>query len=252
MVHFVENYLFQPRHRITVAVIGVGGTGTQVLTNLAQMNKVLLSLDHPGLYVEAYDFDTVDEANLGRQLFAESELGMNKAKAYITRINRFFGFDWEGYSRKLKEVKHNIVITCTDTIRSRLEISELINKNISSGNRLNIYNKLFYWLDFGNSQYSGQFILGSSYINQPESSTYEIKSKLKFCSEYFNYNNINEEDSGPSCSLAAAITQQDLFINGIIAKLGSDLLWKLFNNAFITYQGMFINLETNTFNPINI
>ena len=31
---------------------------------------------------------------IGRQLFSETELGMNKATAAVTRVNRFFGTAW--------------------------------------------------------------------------------------------------------------------------------------------------------------
>ncbi len=35
-----------------------------------------------------------NQANIGRQLFSETELGQNKAVSLVTRINRFFGYAW--------------------------------------------------------------------------------------------------------------------------------------------------------------
>ena len=94
-IHYTDRYLLNPYHPVTVFVIGAGGTGSQVATGLARMSVALQALGHPGLHVTVFDPDTVTEANIGRQLFSGSELGLNKAAALVTRINRFFGFSWE-------------------------------------------------------------------------------------------------------------------------------------------------------------
>jgi molybdopterin/thiamine biosynthesis adenylyltransferase len=74
-VHIVQKELLQPYNPITVNLIGAGGTGGQVLTALARMNHALIALGHAGLFVRVFDDDTVDSANLGRQLFTTAELG---------------------------------------------------------------------------------------------------------------------------------------------------------------------------------
>ena len=93
-IHYTENYLLSPHHPVSVIVIGAGGTGSQVITSLARMDRALQALGHPGLYVTVYDPDAVSESNIGRQLFSEPEIGLNKAVALVTRINRFFGTAW--------------------------------------------------------------------------------------------------------------------------------------------------------------
>ena len=50
-IHFTDRYLLNPRHPVTVFVIGAGGTGSQVITNLARMSMALQALGHPGLYL---------------------------------------------------------------------------------------------------------------------------------------------------------------------------------------------------------
>lgn len=47
-IHFTDRYLLNPRHPVTVFVIGAGGTGSQVITNLARMSMALQALGHPG------------------------------------------------------------------------------------------------------------------------------------------------------------------------------------------------------------
>lgn len=78
-VHYTDSYLLVPQHPVTVNLIGGGGTGSQVLTNLARLDVTLRALGHPGLFVTLYDPDIVTEANIGRQLFGYSDLGLNKA-----------------------------------------------------------------------------------------------------------------------------------------------------------------------------
>lgn len=88
-IHYTDSYLLKPYHPVTIHVAGAGGTGSQVIANLARMNVALQVLGHPGLHVTVFDPDIITEANIGRQLFSETELGQCKATAAVTRVNRF-------------------------------------------------------------------------------------------------------------------------------------------------------------------
>src|ERR1700744_3487880 len=99
-VHIVNKEILQPYNPVTVNVIGAGGTGGQVLTALARINQALVALNHPGLMVRVFDDDTVNRANLARQLFTTAELGLPKSVALINRINRFFGTNWKAVTEK--------------------------------------------------------------------------------------------------------------------------------------------------------
>jgi PRTRC genetic system ThiF family protein len=99
-VHIVDRGILQPYNPVTVNLIGAGGTGGQVLTALARMNQALVALNHPGLMVRVFDDDTVNPANLARQLFTTAELGLPKSVALINRINRFFGTNWKAITEK--------------------------------------------------------------------------------------------------------------------------------------------------------
>lgn len=258
-VHFTEKYLLNPQHPITVDLIGAGGTGSQVLTCLARLDTTLRALDHPGLFITLYDPDEVSAANIGRQLFCESEFGLNKSQCLITRVNRFFGNDWVAVPRTFPineenegtQVEANIIITCTDNVQSRLDISGVLKRMCSTKYKDNT--TPFYWLDFGNSHTTGQVVLGTiNTIQQPKSKKYETISNLKVITEHSDLSQINEEDTGPSCSMAEAITKQDLFINSVLAHIGCNLLWKLFRNAMIDYCGLYLNLDTMKMNPIGL
>jgi PRTRC genetic system ThiF family protein len=168
----------------------------------------------------------------------------------VTRINRFFGTGWESVSEKYAGQPANIVITCTDNVESRLYVQELFH--ITSDRHIQPYEKFRYGMDFGNTRTTGQVILGSVDIKQPVSEKFKPVSRLPTAPEQFDYTGLNEEDSGPSCSLAAALTKQDLFINSTLAQLGCGLLWKLFRECLIEYHGVFLNLDTLKTNPVKI
>ena len=233
-VHYIDNYLINPQHPVTVNLIGAGGTGSQVLTCLARLDTALRGLGHPGLFITVYDSDIVTEANIGRQLFSPSDIGLNKAQCLVTRINNFFGNDWKAipdiYPTIMKDTRRenlaNITITCTDNIKSRLDLWNILKAVPISEYRS--HETPLYWMDFGNTQDTGQVILGTvpKKIRQPASKLYETVESLKVITRYVKYEKVKEKDSGPSCSLAEALEKQDLFIESSrhITRLANSLL----------------------------
>lgn len=260
-IHYTDTYLLSPQHPVTIFVIGAGGTGSQVLTNLARMSMALQAIGHPGLHITVFDPDIVTEANIGRQLFSESELGENKAIALVTRINRFFGYTWEAESchyplrrkrDKEKPMLANIIITCTDNVRSRLDLWRFL-KNYREID-INNENAPLYWMDFGNTQNTGQVLIGNirNKIPQPTSNKYIPMPKMNVITEEVSYSTIKEKDSGPSCSLAEALRKQDLFINSMLSQVGCNILWKMFKEGKTMHRGAYVNLNTLRVNPIPV
>lgn len=257
-VHFADNYLLNPTNPVTVNLVGAGGTGSQVLTALARMNHSLVALGHPGLYVRMFDDDVVTRSNLGRQLFAPSELGMHKASALIARVNRFFGSNWKSIPHKYEAVEilrehlfANITISCVDTVKARYTIAAVLAK-------LNKQNsgpdQPIYWMDFGNAQYTGQVLLSTvQSVKQPPSKSYiAIGSLPSVTKAYGRLLKQAKEDDQPSCSMSEALAKQDLFINTCLSGLGASLLWNLFREGMTPYRGFFLNLKNFSTNPIAI
>ncbi len=164
--------------------------------------------------------------------------------------NRFFGTDWNSISTTYSGNPANIIITCTDNIISRLYVHDALK--IKPDRYVHPYEKFIYWLDFGNSHSSGQVVLGSTNIKQPISKKFKTVKRLPLVTELFDYTKLEEQESGPSCSLAEALQKQDLFINSTLAQLGCGLLWKFFRECMIDYHGVFLNLDTMKTNPIKI
>ncbi len=260
-VHFIDNELLTPANPVTVNLIGAGGTGSKVMTGLLEMNHSLIALGHPGLQVRLWDDDIVTDANLGRQRFAESEAGLYKSVALINRANRWSGTNWKAETQKFERdgssdmpdnSSANIFITCVDSVTARFEIAEILRKLSKSHYRRD---QPKYWLDIGNSQYTGQAILSTiGSIEQPKSKKYKTAAILPFLTDEFCdlLQRSEEQDDTPSCSLAEALEKQDLYINGSLAQMGCSLLWKLFRNGFTSSRGFFHHIGEFRTQPIPI
>lgn len=255
-VHYVSNYIIRDIHPITIDLIGVGGSGSNVLRNLARINAALRGLRRKGLHVTVWDGDTISEANIGRQNFYPGDIGLNKAVTLTQRINRAFGTAWEGnpvmFNKKTAKTVGNIFISCVDKIDPRFEIGEIFHNSIyqTQGDTF----VPFYWIDMGNSSNSGQVILGSKKIQQPVSDPKYIPvEKLLTFSEMFNKETFpKNQDKGPSCSTLQALNSQGLFINSLLSEFTCDLLWKLLFEYIIDYKGLYYNGNLMIINKIPI
>ncbi len=119
--HLPGSFLERP---VDVAVIGAGGSGSQVLTGLAQLHHAMLALGHPGgLNVVAVDDDVVSPSNVGRQMFYPADVGQNKADVLIHRINMAMGTNWKSVKTRLEKnsslYQVDLVIGCVDTRAAR-------------------------------------------------------------------------------------------------------------------------------------
>lgn len=259
-VHFTADSLIYPANPITVNLIGGGGTGSKVLTALMEMNHSLVELGHAGLHVILWDDDIVTGANQGRQRFAECEVGLPKAVVLINRANRWSGTNWKAEVRKFERdssgrvcqnMQSAIYMSCVDNVKSRFEIADIIDE-LAVGRWLN-RNQPKYWMDFGNSKFSGQVLLSTvGNIKQPNSEKYETVANLPYVTEEFGDLLLQSEtaDDTPSCSLAEALEKQGLYINSTLAQMGCSLLFDLFRDGLTENRGFFLNLKNFHSQPI--
>ncbi|AUD06303.1 MULTISPECIES: PRTRC system ThiF family protein [Spirosoma] len=263
LMHFTAGYLINPTNPVTVNLLGAGGTGSQMLMALAKMNYALKQLEHPGFQVNLWDGDTVSKANLGRQLFAEVELGFNKAVALVNRTNRFFGTNWKAVPEPYcinslrKEynalASANVFISCVDTVSSRMELANILRQIIEK--REHHQDRPYYWMDFGNGRHTGQVILSTvGKLPQPTSKKYRTVEQLPFVTDEFKtlLEQADTSDDTPSCSLAEALSKQELFINPTLANIGSSLLWSLLRNGMTEHRGVFLNLHEFRTQPLKL
>ncbi|HJU45773.1 MAG TPA: PRTRC system ThiF family protein [Chitinophagaceae bacterium] len=256
-VHFVDNSLLRPTNPVTVNLVGAGGTGSQVLSALARINYSLVALRHPGISVKVFDGDIITTANLGRQLFAATEIGMNKGVALINRINRFFGTNWKAVpavydeNTALEEKTAAITISCVDTVKARFDISHILGNAEDAG----YGSKPVYWMDFGNLQYTGQVLISTVQpVPQPASRKFQPVASLPLITQEFKELLVQagKDTTTPSCSLAEALSRQDLFINSSLASLGASLLWNMFREGMLFNRGFFLNVKDFKTQPVKV
>lgn len=238
ITHKVEPYIINPTHEITVSVVGIGGTGSQVLNILARMHVALKALGHPGFNVTAIDYDTVSESNIGRQSFFHCDIGQNKALNLISKINMAFGLNWSSApDRFTYKERANIIITCVDNVAAREDAYEIFYED--SKEYLD-FRKPYYWLDFGNSSTFGQAILAS------------VDRELKNVFDFHPEMEANEDPNEPSCSMIEALEKQDLLINSTLANLGMNMIWRMFRELEVSYNGLYLNLRDLSVSTIKI
>jgi PRTRC genetic system ThiF family protein len=235
-------FLQQP---VDIALIGCGGNGSQMLTGLARLNHAITALGHPGIRVQAFDPDTVSEANMGRQLFGEFDVGASKAHVLVNRINAFFGLNWEAFFGRFElDYRHSpdLVIACVDSTRARYEIAGELK-----------HCRAQYLMDMGNRAADGQVIFGEL---DPDDDASAPAGSTRLPSPYAVLPELVDlaapEDTTPSCGLAEALERQELFVNQSVVTPALAILWEFFRHGKLTWHGAFVNLKTGSMRPLPV
>lgn len=227
-VHKLDRYLSDNEgDKIKIAVVGVGGTGSHVIYNLAAINSVQEKIGGRLIHVVAYDFDTIAPHNVGKQGYFNPDTGENKAVTIITRINRAYGLSWEGEPTKYKDSHCDILITCVDSWAAR----ESINNRPHNSK---------YWMDIGNGRNDGQIIL--SYHRTPRLMPNVIN--------YAKKTEISTELETESCSMVQSLRNQGMFINKFMATAATEMLYKLLYEGQIDHHGLVVNLDAMRMMPL--
>lgn len=234
--------------QVDIALVGVGGNGSQMLTGLARLNHAITALGHPGLSVTAYDDDQVSASNVGRQLFSRADVGLNKAVVLVHRVNTFFGADWQAVPQRfgqglMSKSSAHIVISCVDSKSARRDIADTIRHQQD-------YQRPHYWLDLGNREADGQVVLGEPRSENHSGEGQRLPTVIELFPEIADTG--TPEDNTPSCSLAEALERQELFINQAVATSALQLLWQLFRFGKIDWHGAFVNLKTGHVRPLMV
>lgn len=247
-IHVCPNYFLNATHNIEITVIGCGGNGSLMVSRLARIDYALKNSNRAGLNVTVYDGDIVEKYNIGRQMFGIGDIGVNKAIAICSKINRNFLTTFKGVARNFDLEKDNaadIVITCVDNGQFRYDFDAYF-KNRKC-------NSLEYWMDLGNAKNIGQCILGSNHIDQGNNSlgVAELPTILD------RFPNFLESDTpeiqGENCSsFVEKLEEQNLFVNDVLTSGASHLLWEMLSIGYIKSAGFFMNLNDLKINPILI
>lgn len=250
--HFIPPYFAEPKHPITISIIGVGGTGSLLLNRLVKLHLALIELNHPGIFVTAYDGDTFERHNVLKQRCDTFDVGRNKAVALIEKINLNFGFGWKAIPKFVDQTNNfenfettNITITCVDKADFRMSFNSFVK---SYRKRTFIdFSTPFYWLDCGNGKDFGQIILATfNEVKQPKNGTFQTCETLNTIVDL--YGDVRKYDTEEiqqtqGCSIAESLSQQDLFVNDVAAVNAAQIIKKIFFNPYLTNHGIIFNEE---------
>jgi len=231
----MRNVINAPQSWLTrspkILVIGVGGTGSEVMSRLLKLNTLIERLDGLPLDVTVADGDTVSEFNIGRQNFYMCDIGENKAEVTVNRMNVFCNTQWKYIDQMINPSnignnKYDLVITCVDSGIFRAELGE----------RFSDLDSQTLWLDGGNDNNSGQIIMG--HLGR-------CKDKHPNLWDLFGDQLMeNAGDDTPSCSSESAIAKQTFGINSQIAEIMIQMLWQLLRTTMLEKTISYVNLKT--------
>jgi PRTRC genetic system ThiF family protein len=244
---------FIPKHMlnrpINILLIGAGGSGSQIATELFQMDSLLRQISNQEIYINLTltDGDNVSIFNVGRQCFYMGDIGFNKADVLVNRFNNFGGTQWKALPEYCDPKATNfsnvdIVITAVDKASFRLELGQTFKKRTCNSDLL--------WLDVGNGKSEGQIILGNAFDN--------ISSNgIRLPNVYDLYSTMLEEvddasEDRPSCSTEIALQKQDWGVNRAVSAQATQLIWQLARYAKIAHHGAFIDVANATVQPMKI
>jgi PRTRC genetic system ThiF family protein len=175
----------------------------------------------------------VGPENVGRQNFAPAEIGAPKAWALMERYNRAFGLRNAALVEPFQGIPWptglglrssvGVVIGCVDNYQARAAI----HAAVCDANSVNLR---VWWLDAGNSRYSGQVLLGNSPRERP------VISPLGCCTELplpsVQHPELLQPDPAPpaeaqpaTCAELAAA--QSLMINQAVAAYAAQYVYRL-------------------------
>lgn len=226
--------IFDPNTYIkTVTIVGCGGTGAQVARIVGRMAYDMQRSRKHAPQIVLIDPDTIEEKNVGRQLFSPSLLGKNKAECVGRMLNLALGLDVRWIPDHVDAVRHfdryggNLVISCVDDHEARKEINRVNGILVGSGNHTD----------------SGQVCIGNTddpdlmrkFINGRDGKyPYLPKEGLLFPELLQAEPPRPIPESTASCAELVAEGSQHLLVNDMMATVVGQYVYKLLHRQPIT------------------
>ena len=237
------------RGAVTIFLVGCGGTGSYMAQHIG---RLLHALRDKGTRARAVfvDHDRVEEKNIGRQLFCEAELGLNKAEALAYRYGTAWGleiiavpkrFDADLSSPAPRTLHEHtggwhydrlddltVIVGCVDNAAGRQEIARALKPN-QPGRPPDLW-----WLDCGNHEDAGQVLLGTATSKKQLANGFPSKDICQALPapswQHPELLKAKREETAAtrlSCAELAAANLQSLNINSRIAAEAADMLTRL-------------------------
>ncbi|MCB9452426.1 MAG: PRTRC system ThiF family protein [Anaerolineaceae bacterium] len=227
--------VFDPNTHIqTVTVVGLGGTGAQVARAVARMVVDMKTARLHIPQIVLIDPDTVEEKNVGRQLYTAADVGQKKAHVLMRRFNLALGLDISAIDQPVSAEKNferwgNLVIGAVDNHLARRELAR-VNGAI--------------WIDAGNHANAGQVVIGNTgdretalrYLDgQNGRYPYLPHAGLLFPALLEPEPEVKPQpEPERSCAELVAAREQDVLVNDWMATITAQYVYKLLRRQPIT------------------
>jgi PRTRC genetic system ThiF family protein len=220
-----------PNEPLVLVLVGCGGTGSHLAQSLARI------VTHAGeqgieLYLWFIDGDTVEDKNVGRQLFSPSDVGRNKAQVLAARFSALFGLSIVAvpqmahtetfYSINRPSGGRLVIIGAVDSHSGRQAMHSA----------LRVRDRYDYWLDCGNHENAGQVVFGNTTVINKLRGAVQlggICTVLPVAS--LLYPELLEQPPAPAtgldCAQAMVDNAQSLMVNQMMAAIAAEYVYKI-------------------------
>lgn len=224
--------------RINFVLVGVGGTGGFLAEDLC---RIILQLQHTKKEINfaIVDGDTVELKNISRQNYQPAEIGLPKAETLAARCSAKYGIEITAVCGWFEEDMIRtaswwntltVIIGCVDNSAARSKIHSVLK--INSANEP----ASLFWLDCGNSNYSGQVVIGThsnfdivQASNNPDKPQFwlHLPSPVLVHPELLVPQPEELSDNNLSCAEIQARNYQSLFVNKMTSAIAAQYLLEL-------------------------
>lgn len=157
-------------NRFHIVLVGCGGTGSYVFYYLARlMFTELLKPAERRTTLILVDGDTVEEKNLYRQNFIQSDVGKNKAAVLCSRYANAYGIHIE-YVDRFVETKTELGALLSYTSRNAYDIVPILIGCVDNYRARRCMHEVFegcrtemIYIDAGNGETTGQVVVGVNF-----------------------------------------------------------------------------------------
>ena len=238
--------VFDPNLYIkSITIVGIGGTGAQIARIVGRIVYDMQRSRKHSPQIVLIDPDTVEEKNVGRQLFSPSMLGKNKAESVGKMLNLALGLEVRWIPDFVDPVRHferygsNLVISCVDNHEARKAIHQINGVILGAGNHEN----------------SGQICIGN--CDDPEQMRHNLDGRdgkyAYLPKEGLLFPELLQPEpaskrptvmTNASCAELVVSGDQSLLINDWMASVMGSYIYKLLHRQPITSFLTFINADS--------
>lgn len=228
---------------LRVAVLGCGGTGYYIGTNLFMLERVLNTLYREASFqsIDLFDAKTIKAPNLSRTGYLPAEVGFYKSDILAHRLNAALGYSifksipTNACASTLLGGHYDLIITATDSLQSRMMVANMASKVRAT--------QVTLWLDTGVEKATASTVLG-------ELST--DPKRLPVATDLFPRLPEGEQHQEASCDMQTSLARQAFGINQQIAGQAVNLLSQLLLDGEIEYHGSMLDLKSGLNSPIRV